>query len=128
MLRGTFRIDGGLPLVFASTHFDFKSPETQVLQAQCVVANLAATGIPALVAGDFNATADSEVIALMDKHFTLLSGTAPTFPAKEPLKRLDYIWGEPEGRFRLIETTEGEPGADAPSDHLPVMSVIEFTR
>lgn len=128
ILKGTFRLANGLPFVFASTHFDFKSADTQLLQAQCVIDNFSHTPTPALIAGDFNCTPDSPALTLMNRHFTLLSGTAPTFPAKKPTERLDYIWGLPKADFRLIETAEGPAGPDTASDHLPVMSVIEFTR
>ncbi|MCH5219171.1 MAG: endonuclease/exonuclease/phosphatase family protein [Muribaculaceae bacterium] len=128
ILIGTFRMEEELPFIFASTHFDYKSEDTQSLQAQCVVNRFADTPIPAIIAGDFNCTLNSAPIETMKSCFELLSGTAPTFPAKEPISRLDYIWGTPKADFKLIETSEGSSGQDTASDHLPVMSVIEFSR
>ena len=128
MLKGRFLLDGLMPFVFASTHFDFTSPDTQLLQARCVVENLMADSIPAVVGGDFNSQAGSEAITYLSDHCAVLSGDAPTFPAKEPEKRLDHIFGLPAKDFRLVRTAEGPSGPYAASDHLPVVSTIVFTR
>ena len=128
MLMGQFLLDGDMPFVFASTHFDFKSPETQVLQAECVVNTLSKTDLPAIVAGDFNSQQGMKVIDCLRENCAVLSGDAPTFPAKEPEKRLDHIFGLPKADFKLISTSEGPSSPYAASDHLPVVSTVVFTR
>lgn len=128
MLKGLFRIAADLPLVFASTHFDFKSADTQVLQAECVLKNIENSDVPALVAGDFNCDSDSPALRILADSCAVLSGKAPTFPAKNPTERLDHIFGYPMADFRLVRTSEGPSGPDTASDHLPVFSVITLVR
>ncbi len=124
LLRGEFLLDGHKPFVFASTHFDYTSPETQELQARYVLGKLD-TGIPAVLGGDFNCEASSPAIKLLSEDGAVLSGSNPTFPAKAPEKRLDHIFGFPKAAFRLESTREGTASPYAASDHLPVISVIE---
>ncbi len=124
LLRGEFLLDGHKPFVFASTHFDYTSPETQELQARYVLGKLD-TGIPAVLGGDFNCEAGSPAIKLLSEDGAVLSGSNPTFPAKAPEKRLDHIFGFPKAAFRLESTREGTASPYAASDHLPVISVIE---
>lgn len=124
LLKGNFMLDGHMPFVFASTHFDYTSPETQELQAKYVIEKLTCDTIPAVVGGDFNSQAGSPAITLLSTDGAVLSGSNPTFPAKAPEKRLDHIFGFPKAAFRLENTTEGPAGADAASDHIPVISTI----
>ena len=123
LLLGHFLLDGKTPFVFASTHLDYQSKETQAQQADFIVKTLNGQGIPAVVAGDFNSVAGSEVFRLFSSGANL-SGTNPTFPADVPEKKLDYIYGFPADAFTLVDTAEGEASASAASDHLPVMSTI----
>lgn len=128
LLKGLFLLEGDMPFVFASTHFDFTSSDTQLLQAQAIYAALSGDSIPTVVGGDFNAEPGSPAIDFLKERFALLSGDAPTFPSKEPQKRLDYLFGLPRQDFRLIETSEGLSSPYAASDHLPVISTVLFTR
>lgn len=125
MLKGTFLLENDMPICFVSTHFDFTSPETQLLQDEYIIKNVINDNLPTIVAGDFNSTPDSETIKTLEQHFVRLSGDRPTFPAKSPEKRLDYIFGYPKDSFKLIETTEATTGK---SDHLWVGSIIELKR
>lgn len=124
LLKGTFLLDGHTPFVFASTHLDYSSPETQELQAKYIIPKLTADSIPAVLAGDFNALATSPALTLLAEDGAVLSGDAPTYPAKAPEKRLDHIFGFPKAAFRLESTSEGPAGDNAASDHLPVISTI----
>lgn len=128
MLKGIFLLDGELPFGFVSTHFDFKSHDTQVLQAQCVLENIETGDIPVVVAGDFNGESNSPALKLLNDSLVSLSGSAPTFPAHAPEKRLDHIFGWPKVNFKLIDTYEGPSGVNAASDHIPVISTILLTR
>lgn len=130
LLKGRFLIDGKMPFNFASTHFDYKSLETMEKQAAYIIEKLAGDSVATIVAGDFNSVPGSAPIVLMTENCAVLSGTAPTFPAKEPAERLDHIFGMPDRAFRLETTEEGIGGVDAPSDHLPVISTVtvDFTK
>lgn len=124
VLKGRFLLDGKQPFVFASTHLDFKDPRTTVLQAQTLVPVLAAQGIPAIVAGDFNTSPRDEAIKYMTSQCAVLSGSAPTYPADVPMAKIDHIFGLPTSSFSLEETHEGTPSENAASDHLPVISTV----
>lgn len=123
LLLGHFLLDGTTPIVFASTHLDYQSKETQAAQAKLIIDTLTVQDVPAIVAGDFNSVAGSEVCRLFSSGATL-SGESPTFPADTPDKKLDYIFGFPKQAFRLLESGEGPASANAASDHLPVYSII----
>lgn len=124
MLKGRFFLDGHMPFVFASTHFDFTDPETIALQAQYIVPLLDAEGVPAIVAGDLNSELGSKAVDSLMEKGAHLSGTALTFPAWEPKVRIDHIFGFPKSAFTLDATTEGPATKYAASDHLPVISTV----
>ncbi|MCH5221352.1 MAG: endonuclease/exonuclease/phosphatase family protein [Muribaculaceae bacterium] len=124
VLKGRFLLDGKMPFNFASTHFDYLSAETQERQANYLVEKLMQDSIPTVVAGDFNSEPGSNAITALSEHAAVLSGTNPTFPAKEPNVRLDHIFGFPTAAFILENTQEGPAGPHAASDHLPVISSI----
>lgn len=124
MLKGRFLLDGHIPFVFASTHFDYEHPETIALQAETIVPVLEAEGIPAIVAGDLNSEPGTKAINYLSEKGVLLSGLEPTWPSDAPRIRLDYIFGFPKTAFRLDSTAEGLASKYAASDHLPVVSEV----
>lgn len=130
MLKGNFLLDGHKPFAFASTHFCYKDSTTRKLQAEYLIPKLYTDTVPTIIAGDFNATPQEEAIAVMQDGGVMLCGTAPTFPAKEPVSRLDYIFGFPRAAFRLEKTEEGPASPYAASDHVPVIStvIVDFTK
>ena len=128
LFKGKFLLPGDLPIIFASTHFDYKSEQTQAAQAAFVINNLKQSDLPVIFAGDFNCPTDSEALKLFDTDCRILSGTAPTFPASGPKTRLDHIFGLPKADFELISTSEGFQTKTGISDHLPVVSTILFQR
>ncbi|MCH5345853.1 MAG: endonuclease/exonuclease/phosphatase family protein, partial [Muribaculaceae bacterium] len=126
IIRGLFTLDNDSLIEFASTHFDYKSLENMVAQAATVNATFADSTVPVIIGGDFNSVPGSQPITLIESQFTRLSGDNPTFPAKAPTDRLDHIFGYPTDAFRLVKTFEGPLGDNQPSDHLPVISIIEI--
>ena len=80
----------------------------------------------AFLAGDFNTSPESEEINLLSEHWINLSGTQPTFPSREPIKCIDYIWGFNCCNFTYkIIRQEVVPEKEA-SDHRPVFVDISF--
>ena len=76
---------------------------------------------PVILAGDLNASPESEVIKRLEEKWTMLNNPGiPSFPADNPVRCIDYIFvlkGSDSG-IRAYETrVEQEPVA---SDHLPV--------
>ncbi|MCM1067904.1 MAG: endonuclease/exonuclease/phosphatase family protein [Muribaculaceae bacterium] len=124
MLKGEFLLDGHKPFVFASTHLSVEDASQREEQARYIVKLLGADSIPAVLAGDFNATPDMPAVKILEEEGAMLCGDAPTYPAKAPDKRLDYIFGFPKAAFRLEKTAEGPISPYAASDHLPIVSTI----
>ena len=84
---------------------------------------------PVILAGDLNATPQSEVIRTLEEKWTMLSDPdAPTFPANIPDRCIDYIFvlQGAEATITAVKTrVEAEPVA---SDHLPVWVKFKFRR
>lgn len=85
---------------------------------------------PLLIAGDFNATPDSEFIEQLSKDFYVLTDpSVNTYPAKNPYETIDYVClhrRTPESSFKLKQSVVmNEPMA---SDHRPVYIDIELKK
>lgn len=123
VLCGTFEL-GEKRMVFAATHFDYIDPETIALQAREADAYIRKQGLPAIIAGDLNSEPGSEAINVLDASMKRLTNGQLTFPAWEPVKAIDFIYGYPAEDFKFLESHSPAPSADAPSDHLPVISTF----
>jgi len=112
----------GKQLIFASTHLDLK-PEHRELQAKAIVQKLGNSKTPVILAGDFNAKPDSEVIAIFDKNFKRSSiPNGFTIPVVKPNREIDFVMYSPEKKFQVKKhVVINETYA---SDHLPVL--VEF--
>lgn len=122
--------DGPL-LQFTSTHLaQSREPADRMIQATYLNELLsAAKGSPSILAGDFNARLDTDVMALFDAHWTNAApaGQSPPAPTAQPGRRGprgDYVLFRPAQRWRVIESQV----VDAPvaSDHRPVLVVLEW--
>lgn len=119
----------GKPLRFISTHFQHNVPEDRLAEAKAINKLFAAgDDMPTILAGDMNATPDSEPIAELLRHWTNATDEAatPTAPATKPRSRIDYVFYRPAADFSLIES-KVIPEAVA-SDHRPVFAVLELKR
>ncbi len=119
---------GGQPLRFVSTHFQHNVPEDRAAEAKAINELFADSDdpMPTILAGDINALPDSEPLQILRERWTdaMDDPPAPTAPADKPRSRIDYIFYQPESRFRLLEAEViAEPMA---SDHRPVFAVIEL--
>lgn len=124
----TVRGPDGQPLRFVSTHFQHNVPEDRVAEAQAVNALFAADddSLPTILAGDINATPDSEPVRILLERWTnaIDKAAAPTVPSDKPNSRIDYIFYRPAARFRLLSAEViAEPMA---SDHRPVFAELEI--
>ena len=115
--------------VMCSTHLDL-THESQLGQIKAineyVDRNYAKSGKPVFLAGDFNNFPDSELIALTQETWTLLTPTDFSFPAPAPDRCIDYIFARPNGKKVTVESTaipQTLQTADltTASDHLPVV-------
>jgi len=82
---------------------------------------------PIILAGDINATPDSETQKMMLKYFKNLSGTQPTFPANAPDRCIDYIYYfNPIQNNAVSSKNKQVIEESVASDHRPVMIQIKF--
>jgi len=119
---------GGKPFRFVSTHFQHNIEEDRLAEAQAVNELLAAEGdaLPTILAGDMNATPDSEPMKILLSKWTnaIDEASAPTVPSKEPTSRIDYIMFRKGDPFTVKEA-KVIPEVMA-SDHRPVFAVLEL--
>lgn len=111
----------GKKILFASTHFDLKEP-TRVLQAAEINRVFKKRKEIVIVAGDFNALPDSEVIKTLDKQFvrSCTESCGFTIPEVKPNRTIDFIMSRKKDKLRTIShKVISEPYA---SDHLPVFA------
>ena len=116
----------GSTLRFGSTHLDAqREPVNRELQIAEIGKIAAKEKLPFIIAGDFNATPDSEVIRQLDTHFKRTCQLCtPTIPVIDPTKAIDFIAYKPADKFKII-SHEVVPERYA-SDHLPIVAEIEY--
>ncbi len=121
------RLPDGRRMLFVGTHFDHqRDPENRMAQAARIIDLYADSELPVILAGDLNATPDSDVIALFLEEWSYAGryDPQPTFPADNPKIKIDYIMMKPPGRWRVVETRVIDESIA--SDHRPVLSILEM--
>ncbi|MDZ7618490.1 MAG: endonuclease/exonuclease/phosphatase family protein [Patescibacteria group bacterium] len=118
----------GQPLRFVSTHFQHNVPEDRVAEAAAVNELFARPDdpMPTILAGDINATPDSEPVKVLLERWThaMDEAAAPSVPSHRPTARIDYIFYRPTARFRLV--TAEVIAEWMASDHRPVFAVLQL--
>jgi endonuclease/exonuclease/phosphatase family metal-dependent hydrolase len=124
-------------LVFLCTHFDSRPDERERMASAELVNRLAAKygDRLMLLAGDLNATPDSNVLRALEQHWKIAGSDAKsqaadddrakrlfTFPAASPSKQIDYVLYRPADRWQVVETRVLDEREA--SDHRPVLSVL----
>lgn len=103
--------------VIACTHLDLEEVQ-RLASVPLIVDEAQRWQKPFLLAGDWNDVPDSELLEVMTRHFTVLTGDEATYPADEPTECIDYI-AVFNGRAEAIEShVIDEPAA---SDHRPLV-------
>lgn len=121
LAEGLFEIKGDT-IVFASTHLDHTDEQAREIQAKTIAGHFNSYKYPIILGGDFNTGKKSGVIATFSKSgWKEMTGEAPTFPAQNPVKKLDYILTYPSGNWK---TTEPAVVKTDLSDHLPVITEV----
>jgi endonuclease/exonuclease/phosphatase family metal-dependent hydrolase len=119
--------EGGESLLFLCTHLDHRSNGRERLaSAKQINALIRERGdIPAILAGDLNATRDSEVLRVFEEQWQLASQTElPTVPVAEPGRQIDFILFRPSHRWSVVETRVLEEAVA--SDHRAVFATLEL--
>jgi endonuclease/exonuclease/phosphatase family metal-dependent hydrolase len=111
---------------FANAHFDASQDDGDRLQqAQFLLQNFPADGLPTLIVGDLNDTPESPTVQrLLQAGWQDTAGAqaAPTVPAPRPTSRIDYLLAAPAGRWETVQS-EVWPESVA-SDHRAVVATL----
>lgn len=118
-------LKSGDTIAFVGTHFDHTGEEDRIRQASRVNELITDRKMPILLAGDLNASPDSQTMEVLFSEWTPSSRVfAPTFPSLGPRVKIDYVLYRPANRWRLIESSE--ICDTIASDHCAQLSVLEL--
>ncbi len=110
----------GRTLRFVGIHL-YRTEEERLAQAMALGEFLAGDTVPTILAGDFNSTPESGVMAFLrsDWSVTPKGEDRLTYSSFEPIREIDFVLVRPEERFELLrQWLLDEPVA---SDHRPVV-------
>ena len=124
-------IPGGGAVVIASTHLALQE-ENRLTHAEHLAALTEGAGAPVILGGDMNETSSGPALQLLAPLLTdpvltdPASGAEPTFPAVDPVRRIDMILtteGVQVDAARAVTSTEHVPAERlaGASDHLPTL-------
>ncbi|MBJ6369563.1 endonuclease/exonuclease/phosphatase family protein [Snuella sedimenti] len=120
-------LKSGDTIRFVATHLDHTKDETDRIHQAREINAIFSDDMPTILAGDLNALPESETIKILsEKWMPSFLDNAPTFPAVEPTKKIDYILYKPQNRWRVIEARVIDE--KKASDHRPVLSVLELLK
>jgi endonuclease/exonuclease/phosphatase family metal-dependent hydrolase len=113
-------------VVICCSHFSLNS-EDRLESAKIINGLFENSGKPVILAGDLNATPESEVIKQLEEKWVMLNDpAAPTIPADNPVRCIDYIFALKNRSENIKLTgTKVEPESIT-SDHLPVWVKFNF--
>ena len=119
--------DANEPLLLLATHFDFRADERERLASVKVINDLAArhSSLPALLAGDLNATPDSKTLQRLETIWTRTNQKPlATIPVDKPTRQIDFILFHPAQRWKVVEVKVLEEAVA--SDHRAIFAVLEL--
>jgi endonuclease/exonuclease/phosphatase family metal-dependent hydrolase len=114
----------GVALRLANTHLASRDADARIAQARRVLPVLGDRR-PAVVAGDFNASDELEIIREFGVAGLVDPGGDSSSPAIAPVRRIDYILIPRDATVITTSTPDGGEQWHQLSDHLPV--TVEFT-
>lgn len=119
-------LPSGQSISFVATHLDNASAEDRAAQARMINKEFGQSDRPRLLAGDFNATPESETIAILKESWTPTDGldAPPTFPSHKPEIKIDYVFFAPQDRWVVKDTRVIEN--KVASDHFALLATLEL--
>jgi endonuclease/exonuclease/phosphatase family metal-dependent hydrolase len=79
-----------------------------------------------ILAGDLNASPESEAINLLSENWINITGKQPTFPSSVPKECIDYVWGINRSDFIYNIIKQKVVPEKIASDHRPVFVDVKF--
>ena len=120
-------LPSGDEIVFIGTHLDHtRNQSDRIAQAKRLNRLFKRNKMPSILAGDLNATPESEPMRIFFRFWTDASARVPqpTFPSSSPRRRIDYVLFRPASRWRVLESRVIEE--KVASDHYPLLVVLEL--
>ena len=116
----------GQAIAFVATHLDNASAVDRAAQARTINEEFGKGTMPRLLAGDFNATPESEAIAILKESWTPSDGldAPPTFPSHKPEIKIDYVFFAPRECWAVLETSTIRD--DMASDHFAFLTTLQL--
>ena len=122
MLIADIELPDGKVITFVTTHLEVKTAEMRIEQVRFINEYLKDCPNQIFLAGDMNATPDSEEMALLRKDWKDLTDRVFTYHTSKPEIKIDYIYSRPSSGVELLNTNVRENVKF--SDHFPVISTI----
>lgn len=113
-------------VTFISTHLEVSSEKTRNAQIEFINKKVKELKTPVILAGDLNAIPSSKEIKTGFAHWFNGTDTTLTYASYKPEMKIDYIYGMPANKFKLLKTSTDN--SCMLSDHFPVLSVIELKK
>ncbi len=125
-LEAALQLPSGQTIAFVATHLDNVSSGDRTAQARVLNREFGGVGLPRLLAGDFNATPESECIAILKEAWTPTDApdAPPTFPSNKPEVKIDYVFFAPRESWVVKETRVIENRVA--SDHFALFATMEL--
>jgi len=114
-------------LLLLATHLDYRADERERMASAKFINELIASHPqhPALLAGDLNATPESETLQLFGTKWTRANEKPmATVPVNQPTKQIDYILYRPANRWKVVEVKVLDEAVA--SDHRAIFAVLEL--
>ena len=121
-------LPSGDTIAFVGTHLDhLRDEKDRVAQAKKINEAFSGNKYPSILAGDLNAVPGSAPINILEKLWTPSYDKEmpePTYPSKEPQKKIDYVMFFPQSSWKILETKViPDPIA---SDHCAYLVTLEL--
>ena len=122
MLVADIELPDGQVITFVNTHLEVKTAQMRIEQVQFINEYLKDCPNQLFLAGDMNATPDTEEMEMLRQGWTDLTDRVFTYSTSKPQIKIDYIYAKPAENVELLGTEVQED--IKLSDHFPVISTI----
>lgn len=129
-LEITTILPSGDTITFVGTHLDhLRDEKDRISQVKKINEVFSGNRYPTILAGDLNAIPGSEPINILEEIWLASydkNNPAPTFPSKEPSKKIDYVMFYPGNNWHVVSTKViQDPIA---SDHCAYLVTLELVK
>lgn len=125
LLEGSFILPDGDTIMVACTHLEAFDSISRAAQAPFILDHFTGSPYPVILAGDFNASPDDDVIKQLTSQWFDCTTDDFTFSVNDPREKIDYILARPIGAWHTIDAQVIPVKL---SDHYPVIATLVITH